>query len=175
MTWDAFSAQMARLDGLKFGPQNLHTHWEGLSDLALPDLTRAIDHAVKGCASYPSPAELRELARQTLPTVGMDEDRSAPLEPPVTISHPSLPAPIQVTRTWNFYCGVCGDTGWVSYWCGASPPHPWLETRVCARHKDHGEHEFVRPCACRDTNPDVKRRAERQAQFAAHRTAGGER
>ena len=77
MTFAVFEKQMDRLAGLKFAPEKLHTHWEGLKDLDAEDLQRAIAVAVKECESFPSPVQIREIAMRVKPQIGMDEDREA--------------------------------------------------------------------------------------------------
>ena len=176
MTFDAFAAQMARLEGLKFGPPNLHTHWEGLCDVDIDAIERAVTHAVKACEAYPSPAEIRRFAIETAPRVGMDEDRSVPLDEPKTVEAPWLSKPIAVTREWTYYDERCSDTGWESLWCGdPAQKNPWQRLGRCERTEEHAPHEYVQHCACWDSNPAVLKKRERNSQQAAQRTSQKER
>ena len=59
MTRDIFTAQMRRMNGLRFPPADLGTHWEGLSDLPIDVLTRAIERSIRTRSDFPTPAELR--------------------------------------------------------------------------------------------------------------------
>ena len=179
MTFDAFTSQMERLEGLKFGPANLHTHWEGLRDIDVSGLERAIGHALRECESYPSPAELRRFVSLTAPIVGMDEDRSVPLVNVVEFKAPQFEKPIVVTREWQYYCARCSDIGMETVWCGDSKDKhlkPWVDVFMsCGRNEEHDAHEFSRRCVCRDSNPAVLRKRERSAQQAATRTAKQDR
>lgn len=181
MTRALFDLQMKRLIGLRFAPETLDTHWEGLSDLPDDVLAAAVGRAVRTRADFPTPIELRQDADATRRPTGNLPDRSVPLDTPVTFTA-TLPASdlhvtIPVDRTWNFYCEACGDSGLREYWCGARFPLmlPGLEERSCERkicRRDGGSygHAWAEPCACLDWNPEIKRRKDRLAKYA--QTAG---
>lgn len=175
MTFDTFTSQMTRLEGLKFGPDNLHTHWEGLRDVSVDALERAVSKAVRECESYPSPAEIRRFIIETAPAIGQDEDRSVPLVAPRVITVPvpgSEPVLLPVTREWTYYCTRCNDTGWASFWCGDEEQRkPWHGIGQCERPEAHAGHEYARHCVCWESNPAVVKKRERAAQQASHRTA----
>lgn len=62
MTFDEMRTALDMLAGLKFRPDNYKTHWLGLRDMNLDDLTAAVELAAMRCKEFPSPAELRGLA-----------------------------------------------------------------------------------------------------------------
>ena len=162
---DWFMDQLARMAGLKFAPIDLVTHWDGLCDVDRGDLERAVSIAIRECASFPSPAALREIAARTAAPIGPDEDRSRPLAEPVTLRFELGQRDLQVTREWKFFCAGCKDTGWASFHCGTNG------AVTCGRDFEHGPHEYVNHCACWDSNPAVLKKRARSAQQAAQRSA----
>src|SRR5688572_16638064 len=98
MTAQAFKEQMSRLDGLKFAPATLDTHWEALSDLSPADLSAAITRAAKECDEYPSPKMIRAFVALSSPRVGPDEDRSRPRDEPIVIEFPQAGLKLPVNR-----------------------------------------------------------------------------
>jgi hypothetical protein len=173
MTFAAFTRTMDRLDGLKFKPANLQTHWEALSDLDDAELVAAVERAQRECDEFPAPKMLRAFVdeyRRDLPVPPEDLSRETPAEPrtivtPYGESH-------TFSREWKYFCEDCSDTGRRSYWCGDAPSTrmPWLKvarchTVNCEKLRRGGyEHEWVDRCPCADTNPDVLRRKARAQQ-----------
>jgi len=173
MTVQAFKAHMSRLDGLKFAPATMDTHWEALSDLTPEELDAAIGRAVRECEDYPAPKMLRAFVdayRRDLPVPPEDLSRETPAEPRTIVT----PYGDQHTfnREWKYFCEDCSDTGRRSYWCGdaKSTRMPWLtvarcHTINCEKLRRGGyEHEWVDRCPCADTNPDVLRKKARAQQ-----------
>lgn len=181
MTLDFFETQMNRLSGLRFPPSELTTHWEALHDLPPDALAAAVSHAQKTRVEFPTPVELRRDADAVRVRVDVgEEDRSVPLPSPVAFTVPAMVdgtqlKPLTFDREWKYYCDDCQDTGRVSVWCGAKKRQPWLESYICDSRKcerlrkGHSEygHEWVMGCPCVDTNPEIRRRKERDAQYAA--------
>lgn len=165
MTHPVFAAQMARLGGLKFPPTTLQTHWEGLRELEDDLVTAAVSQAQRVCVDFPTPAELRgfaDFARSARP-LPPEVDRSAPRETPFVIQAPQQFGGHVVatgTRAWSYYCEDCSDSGWRTYWCGTTETRrqPWLTLKACERRGHESDHEWVGPCACAGTNPDVQRK-----------------
>jgi hypothetical protein len=174
MTQAVFESQMDRLAGLKFPPANLVTHWEALSALPAELLDAAIERAQRECNEFPSPSELLSFAdqiRRSAP-IPQEPDRGVELIAPVVIGViPQTGTVIKAKREWRYYCEDCSDSGWRSIWCGDQTyAKPWQERGVCGRHGDHGAHEFVVPCPCASSNPDIRRRKERQSQATRRAT-----
>jgi hypothetical protein len=167
-----FRAQMARMVGLRFVPQDLRTHWEGLSDIPEALLEAAVSEAQRKCHNFPTPWQVRtfaDQARRVVCPVPPDEDRTVPLPAPMVIGHLPTGRPIVALRTWRYYCEDCSDSGLRTYWCG--PPEggrPWLTRLDCGRSFEHAAHEWVKACACAASNPDVQRR-KAKAQHEAPR------
>jgi hypothetical protein len=175
MTQAAFESQMDRLSGLKFPPSTLLTHWEALGDVSPDHLEAAVDKAQRECSEFPSPVQLRSYVDQVRArnsAITPDEDRSVELPAPVELG--TLPTGFKVTakREWRYYCEDCNDLGWRSVWCGEKTVRtaPWMETGHCGRRGEHGAHEFVVPCPCASSNPDIIRRKEQQAHAAKRGT-----
>lgn len=181
MTVDFFNAQMNRLSGLRFPPADMTTHWEALQDLPSEALEAAVGHAQRTRIEFPTPIELRRDADVARPRVPSDdENRYVELAAPVAFTVPALAdgtalKPIVISREWKFYCEDCHDEGRVSVWCGAGKRQPWVADGLCssrkcerirAGHPEYG-HEWVRECSCLDWNPEIKKRKEREAQYAA--------
>jgi hypothetical protein len=169
-----FRGQMKRLIGLKFAPADLTTHWEALGDLPDDLVVAAVDRAQRECSEFPSPAQLMsyvDQARRAAP-VPQGEDRGVELIAPVVIGViPQTGTVIKAKREWRYYCEDCSDSGWRSIWCGDQTyAKPWQERGVCGRHGDHGAHEFVAVCPCASSNPDIRRRKERQSQATRRST-----
>lgn len=174
MTKLAFQSRMDRLAGLKFAPANLDTHWSALADIGEVELDAAIERAVRECDEFPSPRMLRAFID--------DHRRDQPVPKEVDRSSPSKPRTITTpwgtshtfSREWRYYCEECCDTGVRSWWCGESPSKrfPHLDVVRCANDKclklrtQHGgyEHEYVSPCPCAETNPDVLRKKAQASQ-----------
>jgi hypothetical protein len=170
MRFDEFEDEMGRLNGLRFKPADLRTHWEALNDVPLAMLRAAIGRAQKTRTEFPTPFELRQDAdavahhvRGSTPVL----DRSVPLPEPVTIEMPQGVPPLRIDREWVHDCDVCSDSGMRSFWCGHDRRQPWLVLERCERPQAHGSHEWVRRCECYETNATIRRRLENQAKYAA--------
>lgn len=171
MTRAFFDGQMKRMFGLKFPPASTDTHWEALSDLPVDVLASAVSRAIRTRIDFPVPLELRQDADQ--------EYRPAPVEPPnagadldepVTVMIPRVNKPIVITREWKLDCDECGDTGWREWWCGARDRFVLasVRDRVCGkRHDESYAHGWAEQCPCKDWNPTIKRRNERNAKYAS--------
>lgn len=158
---------MARLDGLKFKPQTLQSHWEQLHDMPEVLLSAAVEKAQAECSGFPSPKMLKIFADAVRPRVipvPEEEDRAVDLPAPVVLGTLPTGLAVKAKRTWTYYCEDCSDLGWVTFACGVGPSKPWVERRDCGRHRDHGWHEWVAPCPCAERNPDVQRKRERDRQ-----------
>lgn len=179
MTWDFFLAQMDRMEGLKFRPAELRTHWEALRDMPDVLLSAAVEKAQRESDEFPSPKMLRMYADQIRSRViplGPAPDRSTPTEPKsVTLPTGKV---IPFDREWKYYCESCSDTGWRSWACveAAVTRQPWLPKMACGREVDHAAHEWAEPCPCAEKdaygqikNPAVRRKRERDVQMAAQR------
>lgn len=176
MTTEYFARQMDRLSGLRFRPADLTTHWEALNDLPDAVLSAAVSRAQRTRVEFPTPVELRQDADlEHAPVAAPAEDRSTPLDQPFTVVVPEVGTIVSVVREWKYYCGQCNDGGWESVWCGDSPAKPWQASCGCNRRGDHEAHEFVRPCACWDTNPALVRKREAQRQYAEQPDQGRKR
>jgi hypothetical protein len=68
VTRDLFAAQMRRMNGLRFAPADLSTHWAGLGDLPLDVLTRAVERSIRTRSDFPTPVEVRQDADLSRPT-----------------------------------------------------------------------------------------------------------
>jgi hypothetical protein len=177
VTWDVFKEQMARLDGLKFRPSSLQTHWEALKDMPDVLLSAAIEKARDEYDEFPSPKMLKACAdrvRARVLPLPAGEDRSTALPAPVTATLPTGLV-IPFTREWKYYCERCSDSGWVSWWCGDERANrqPWIEPSRCQRVTEHGAHEWVGLCACAESNPAVLRKKETQLRMATQRVEKG--
>jgi hypothetical protein len=168
-----FRDAMKRLMGLKFAPSELTTHWEALRDLTAVELDAAVARAQKESDEFPSPRMLRAFvdefrARQLVSEE--DQSRAIPVEP-TTFEVPHVGLTIPITREWRYYCDECSDTGVRSFCCGAgeSSRWPWMRVERCARRKAHADHEWVEPCPCAETNPDVQRKKARAQQVTRQR------
>lgn len=174
MTWDVFAAQMHRLRGLRFPPADFTTHWEALHELPEAVLEAAVSRAQKTREHFPTPVELRQdadaVAHQVRSLSEDEADRSVPAPAPMTWTLPNG-ATVTSDREWQYYDDRCRDSGWVDCWCGpaGSAPLPWLAYRICGRRRDHAPHQWVSPCACRESNPDVQRRRASQVKYASQR------
>lgn len=171
-----FRQQMSRLIGLKFAPSDMTTHWEALHDMPEALLDAAVTKAQQETSEFPTPKMLRVYADQVRARVfpvPEEEPRGVELDAPVALG--TLPTGLTLTarRTWRYYCEECSDSGWRSVWCGdVGLAKPWQAHGVCGRRREHGSHEFVVPCPCASSNPDVQRKLERGRQGG---TRGGER
>lgn len=166
MRFAAFEKQMSRLDGLKFRPANLQTHWEALGSIEESILAAAITKGQPTFDEYPSPKMLKVLIDElrSRPDIAPEVDRSVEA-PHRSIDIPQAGKVLSISREWNYYCDECSDSGWKTCWCGTdAKPKPWLFSGHCGRRKEHGSHEFVVPCPCAESNPDVQRRKARDQQ-----------
>ena len=169
MTRDIFTAQMRRMNGLRFPPADLGTHWEGLSDLPIDVLTRAIERSIRTRSDFPTPAELRldaDASRTASQTPVLDPDTR--LATPVVVAIPASalsPArTITITSSHTYYCDICSDSGWSTHWCGSESPRPWLDLSRCDRwNPTHAPHDWSGPCPCAATNPTIRARQARAA------------
>lgn len=108
------------------------------------DFERAVEHWIDTGKRFPSVADLKEAARLT---------RRLPERAQQAVVDANTP-----------YCYMCGDDGWVEFWCVGQENHPQFDplagsarvTEHCGRHFEHGGHEFVKRCACYHTNPVLK-------------------
>ena len=174
MTWEFLEEQMGRLKGLKFPPADMTTHWEALKDLPPAILEAAVTRAQKTRTEFPTPVELRQdadLVKHHVDTLAPSEDRGIDLETPVEYAVPHTGIVVSVTREWRYDCARCHDSGWASWWCGASGPTkvPWIVDRQCGRPGVHGSHEWVGRCACWETNLTLIRKRAAQRQYAAEK------
>ncbi len=160
-----FQQRMARLVGLRFPPASLQTHWEALRELAVEDLDNAISRAAKECGEYPTPNILRSFASQMATRIGLDEDRSVPLEVPTVVRFPAGGVEVEITRAWKFYCDKCEDTGWVGQKCAANGR--------CGRERCHYAHDYVGRCECWHYNAALVRKRQGLAQRAHTRMSKG--
>ena len=169
MTYDELRRELDTLRGLKFPPPDYQTHWTALQDMTLASLHSAVVRAAKECQTFPTPAELRDMVNVT---VSRPEGYSEPLDVPKQVSAPFLSKPITITREWIYYCEDCSDSGWTTFWCGASnrAQKPWQIVRACERRGDHGPHEWVARCHCYERNHAVQQRVQDQSERAAKRT-----
>lgn len=171
-----FREQMSRLLGLKFAPADMQTHWEALSDVPSPILEAAVTRAGRTRTEFPSPAELREdcdaVAASVRATI-VDEDRGTDLEQPVTLGTLPTGKVITAERIWKYYHDECGDIGIESLWCGEPERSrkPWQNFQHCGRSKPHGAHEWVRKCACWESNPALIRKRANEQKFAEAKAA----
>jgi hypothetical protein len=169
VTRDDFAEQMRRMNGLRFAPADLGTHWAGLGDLPLDVLTRAVERSIRTRSEFPTPSEVRQdadLSRPTLaPTTAEPEDTrlSEPVQVAVAASHLAPEHTIVITHAHAYQCEMCSDTGWETHWCGGTPPRPWLRLYRCSRGGTHQDHEWTAACACAATNPALVRRRDRAA------------
>lgn len=172
----AFIRQMSRMNGLKFVPGDMTTHWEALQDLPLPVLEAAVSHAQKSCVEFPTPFELRsfaDLVRPHVAPIPAEEDRRRPLAKPLEITAPWLTKSIRVTDEWDFYCDTCQDSGWELLFCGPEDAPNYingLSLWRCERPQAHLAHDWARKCGCYDTNVAIQRKLESQRKYAAERT-----
>lgn len=179
MTRDQFDVEMARMGGLRFVAADMETHWEGLRDIPLPVLQAAVTLAIRTRVDFPTPVELRRdadqvRARQT----ATEDDRGTDLERPVVLGHLPTGREVKALRLWRYYCDDCSDSGWQSCWCGSLTntvdgqeiPNlarkPWQEIRTCDHRGEHYAHEWVRQCACWDTNPALVKKREASRKYA---------
>jgi hypothetical protein len=182
----AFRVQMQRMKGLRFMPDDLGTHWEGLSDLDQKLLENAVSLAIKECVDFPTPAELRAMSERISPRVTHDNhnpERQTDLEQPRYFNFPGV-GRLKITRHWAYYCETCHDTGFESFYCSGDQVYagvfpctkaPWWDEARCSNAKEHPAHEWTQHCGCWFTNPDLKRKRDYQAQQAAHRTSKQDR
>jgi hypothetical protein len=161
-----FKQQMRRLLGLRFAPATMDTHWEALREMGEPLLAAAIDVGQREWDEFPSPHMLKMAAdrvRGRVIPIAEAPDRGVDLAVPVPLGTLSTGRVIRALREWRFYCEDCGDLGWLSVWCGQDDgpkPKPWYGDGPCQRRREHGGHEYVIPCPCASSNPDVQRRRE---------------
>lgn len=177
MTFEHFEQEMGRLEGLKFPPPSLRTHWEALRELPEVVLAAAVSKARDEVTEFPSPKMLKIFAEQVRPRIvpvpEEDPSRGIDLPQPVVIEDERLPGPIPITRTWRYYCDRCEDSGLLTLRCEgrgeeyasfALTRRPWVPEQRCERIKSHYAHEWAKPCPCAATNPDVQRKNERFRQ-----------
>lgn len=158
MTQKDFDEEMGRLIVLKGWPDDISGYFEALSDVPEDVLKAAIAHALKTRMWFPTPAEVRvdcdAVARLKPAPARFDPQwEEIPGGRVVTFPNPfgGEPLILRLTREWRDDCSVCSDTGWASKRC---------EDTSCGRRKEHGPHEFVEPCACREWNPTLRRHRE---------------
>lgn len=163
MTRDQFDVQIGRLVVLRGWPEDIEEYWPALCDVPLQTFTDACDRALRTRTWFPVPVELRQdcdaVARR--PTAVDDGPRFEDLSEATAVEiknpfgGPSIF--VRVDREWTDYCDSCRDTGFAHRTCP--------ETH-CGRKREHGSHEFVEPCPCRDWNPTIRRRKDAQARYA---------
>ena len=169
MTIEFFNHQMDRLAGLRFAPADMTTHWEALHGMPDAALEAAVTRAQGTRVDFPTPIELKQDADQAAPmTPEAEVDRGRDLATPMTFTIPEIEKAIHVTREWSYYCETCSDSGWRNYFCGplTAPHKPWLEHKTCDRRHAHAPHEWVDRCLCVSGNPELQRRAARDAKYA---------
>lgn len=171
----SFEQQMGRMNGLRFAPAELTTHWEALQDVPYDLLVGAVSHAQRVCQDFPTPHELLtfvDLVKPHLAPTPHEEDRRRKLPKPITITAPWLSKPIIVTDEVVPHCATCADTGWDLQFCGtgrAPADLAHLDRWKCERWIEHYSHEWARKCACFDSNPVIQLKLERQRKYAAER------
>ncbi|MEK9726099.1 MAG: hypothetical protein VW405_21785 [Rhodospirillaceae bacterium] len=160
VAWKDFAAQCKRLEGLRFAPKSLQTHWEALQDIPLSALEAGITRSQRTRDDFPSPAQLREdidaATRTDTAFVAGADARVRPLEAPVELGALPTGTVIRAMSDFIYVCDTCRDTG-------------WDEVRA---HGAHG-HATVRKCACWSTNPVLIAKRKQQAQYAAQRVQRG--
>lgn len=173
MNLELFEAQIHRLDALgkPSGEDALDTYFDALRDIPVNVFEVAITHALKTRAWFPKPAELRldaDHVYAVMHPAPPEEFRFEPLASPMAVTVPGSGQQIPVTRFWRYYCDVCSDTGWGSWWCGGADTRktPWMDFSRCGRSGEHGGHEFVQHCACYDSNPALLRKRAAQQKYA---------
>lgn len=170
VTRQAFDRHMTRLIGLKFPPDSLDTHWDVLAHIDEGILKAAVAEAQGLYDEFPSPRQLLACvasAERRAARLGPQEDRSTPLPEPIYYDVPNY-GRIRINREWKYHCEDCSDSGWRNFACGEG-----LRVDVpmvaCARDVEHPPHQWVTPCSCAESNPEVKRRRDKQAAMAAQR------
>lgn len=174
MTRAVFAAQMARLNGLRFVPADMTTHWEALQDLPLDIIERAVTWAQRTRVEFPTPVDLlrdADTAQTATRTPWADEDRRTPLAAETVVGRLPNGTVIRATHEWRYDCDVCGDGGWEACWCGGdTPAAPWQALAACGRFRcardEARPHEWVRRCQCASHNPTIQRRMTRAATYA---------
>lgn len=166
-----FDEQMARLAGLRFVPSDMTTHWEALRDLPQGVLEQAVGRAGRTRVEFPTPIELRQDADQITRRPTSFEDRDQATEHPareLVCEALGMTLRLNITRDWRYDCDTCSDSGWEMFWCGPAGVHTKqrLQARTCDHRGEHAPHEWTAPCPCRETNPTIRRRRDRDAKYA---------
>lgn len=164
MTPDHCDAEIGRLRVLRGMPADVVEYFAALEDVPDPLFTKAITHAIKTRAWFPTPAELRADCDAVAPPVCYEVDPQ--VEDPITegrqvfLKNPFGDGGITITltRDWKFDCVSCEDTGWVTQQC---------PERYCGRpRREHAPHPYMLACVCIPTNPTIRRRRSANAKFA---------
>lgn len=175
MTEAFFHEQMSRLVGLRWVPQDMTTHWEGLRELPEAVLVAAVSVAGRTRVDFPTPHELRQdadVGRRA--TTALEEvDRTTVLAQPYTVTIPHTKTSVRITKEWTYCCDECRDTGWREWWCGKTPdswPSPsWRRARACVKRHDHDPHHWVEHCPCATSNTALIRKRANEEQYASKR------
>lgn len=176
-TWgrEAFDLELGRLAVLPGMPGDSDAYWEALKDIPEPVFVAAVSHAIRTRKWFPVPVELRVDADAVRPrsTYQAPPQRKPVTETTFTFANRwgGKDITVTVTDAIQYECDACSDTGWEAVWCGPPAPSrkPWHESAVCTRVGVHPSHEWVRKCACWDTNTVLIRKREAQATYAAQR------
>ena len=121
-------------------------YYDALDDLPVDALEDAARELAREAEWFPKTSEWRSVAERARNmralTAGI-QDRSG--------------------RIWHAECQTCDDTGWEALTCAGG--------RQCGREKEHAAHDYVVPCACRDTNHTYQRRRAEVREQARGRKA----
>jgi hypothetical protein len=171
--------QFSRLLVLRNAPEELAEWIFQTRDIPDDVLEAAISHAIKTRVFFPVPAELRAdadagtvFALSSPLLIERETDRERRLAEPLTITgrigEDTFAIPIE--REWRYDCTTCNDSGYAEFWCGprgADPrpgQAPWWPVRPCNHRHEHAPHSYVTACACVETNPTIRRRADARAR-----------
>jgi hypothetical protein len=115
-------------------------YWDGLETLPIESVEDAAAAIAAQAVWFPKLAEWKDAAEKASNA---------------RVLKFALPDP---GRGWHSECGTCDDTGWESLTCAGG--------RQCGRTKEHAEHSYVVPCACRPTNHTYQRKRAEERERA---------
>jgi hypothetical protein len=176
VTRDEFDVAMLKLQVLRSSPADMEPYWEVFQHGDVEGFLRGVEQARKTRTFFPVPAELMADCDTARPVRTWEPPRTRPTALETFTHYIPNPLPeggkgitITVDRNWKYNCEDCGDSGWLPMWCGGPAPKPWQFSASCGRRNEHTAHDWVQPCACWSSNPDVVARRERLADAAAKR------